>query len=67
MTDLFSAYENVGAVKPTLAEQNEMARIYKEEFNMNSNLWCTACVIEMIRVLNNARKGLTKSINNPTK
>ena len=65
MEGIFQIYEGMSSVKPTAAELNEMGRIYKEEFNIHANLWCTSCVIEMIRVLNNLRKGLTKSINNP--
>lgn len=63
MASTFNAFEMVGAVKPLQADLIEMARIYKEEFNQPTNIWCTSCVIEMIRVLNNLRKGITQTNN----
>ena len=51
---VFDTFSKVGAVKPSHSEMMEMAGVYKEEFNREVNMYCSACVIEMINTLFNA-------------
>jgi hypothetical protein len=51
---VFDTFKKVGAVKPSHSEMMEMASVYKEEFNREVNMYCSACVIEMITTLHNS-------------
>lgn len=57
---VFDTFKMVGAVKPSHSELTEMASVYREEFNRDVNMYCSACVIEMINILFGALERDTK-------
>jgi len=58
---VFDTFAKVGAVKPSHSEMMEMASVYKEEFNREVNMYCSACVIEMIQILYNSLERAEKT------
>lgn len=60
---VFITYAKVSAVKPSQRELKIMIQVYEEEYKHKVNVFCTPCLIEMIRALSNLMRAHVEELN----